>query len=89
MPSAPRAGKLARECKDLRGVVASGTGEDRDLSLSEFDVDLDDTKMFFARERGALAGCTAGNEEVDACSICLGTKRRRAGSSREPSGRNG
>src|SRR5260370_1276392 len=57
---------LARESDHFGSVVASGAGEDGDFPLSELDGDLDDTQVLFVRERGALAGCSTGNEEVDA-----------------------
>src|SRR6267143_4005104 len=66
-PIYTESGKLAREGDDFRGVITACTPEDWHLTLSQFDGDLNDAKMFFVRERGALAGCSAGNEEVDAC----------------------
>src|SRR5439155_10214704 len=60
-------GELLRESDDFPGVIAACAPEDRHLTLCQFDGDLNDAKMLFVRERGALAGCSTGNEEVDAC----------------------
>ncbi len=59
-------GKFAREGNHFRSVVAPGAGKDRYLSLGELDGDLDDAKMLFLRQRGALAGRSARNEKIHA-----------------------
>src|SRR6202521_2161650 len=57
--------KLARKCDDLRGVVASCAGQNRNTSLGEFDGDLHDAKMLFVRERGALTRGSTRNKKVN------------------------
>src|SRR5205823_3637841 len=62
-----KSGELLRESDDFGSVIAAGAPEDRHLTASQFDGDLNDAKMLFVRERGALAGGSTGNEEVNAC----------------------
>src|SRR5258708_37087196 len=58
---------FARGPRNLRGVVAAGSGDHRHLAMCFLQGDFDSPPALGARECGALAGRSAGHQKMDSC----------------------
>src|SRR5439155_6047717 len=65
-PVCAERGQFTRQRNDLGGVVSSRTGQNLHAPLRDLNGDFNDAKMFFVRQRRALARGTAWHEKVDA-----------------------
>jgi len=58
---------FARGPRNLRGVVAAGSGDHRHLAVCFLQGDFDSPPALGVRERGAFAGRSAGHQKMDSC----------------------
>ena len=89
MPCDAEVLELAREVRDLVGVVAAGARQHRRTAAGLLEHELHDAQVLLVRERGLSPVVPQGTRKCTPPSICRRARRRTAASSSAPSRVNG